>query len=288
MLASARTNEKTDAAIALGGWRNELYVAWTGTDLALNLALSPDGCGLVGKQRLGQRSYRTETSTSTSSSGSRSSSTTTIALPPSLVGAGEQVYLAWTSPYGALNLLVGQPPGRFTTFAVKQRSVESPALTTSERGSPMLAWTGTDRHVNLLSLTKNRSGKPVWLDSAKSHCPPAACSHRGSLMVAWTGTDRRINLLSLTGNSSAAPIWLEEAKSSHAPAVCSHRGGLILAWTGTDRRINVLSLTGSAPGTPARLEEAKSSHAPALYSHRGGLILAWAGTDSRINLGRLE
>ena len=65
----------------------------------------------------------------------------------------------------------------------------------------MLAWAGTDRHVNLAKVTEDSLGASIRLEQEK--------------------------------------IRLEEAKSSHAHAVCSHRGGLVLAWTGTDRRPNL-------------------------------------------------
>jgi len=154
--------------------------------MSLNLASSPDGREFRDKQQLVHRSYRYEMSTD-------SSPGRNIALPPSLVGAGERLYLAWTGGDAALNVLVADRHAYPGPVTFKQRSAASPSVATSERGSLILAWTGTDRHLNLLTLAENWSGTPIRLE-AKSSAAPAMCSHRGSLVLAWTGTDYRLNV----------------------------------------------------------------------------------------------
>src|SRR5216684_3953186 len=236
MSVGVRLDERSSAACAVISWRDQVHIAWTGTDMRLNLASWPDGLELTGKQRLAQRSYK---QVRRSSSGPNQSATSeTVALPPSLAGSVEQLYMAWTGNNRALNVLVANPDPHSAAVTLKQRSTESPSVTTSERGDLILAWTGTDRHINLLTTDGDWSAAPVRLQEAKSDHAPALCSRHGVPVLAWTGTDRHISLLTGDGDWSAAPVRLE-AKSDHAPAVCSHHGGLILAWTGTDRRLNI-------------------------------------------------
>jgi hypothetical protein len=257
MLSGVMLNEKSSAACAVISWNDQLYVTWTGTDLFLNIVSSPNWGVFADKRRLPHRSYKKITTSSsnmsssgTSSARTSSSTTTTVALPPSMAGSGERLYLAWRGGDRALNLQAVEPGADATPAKVRERSTESPSLTTYEYRSLMLAWAGTDRHVNLAKVTEDSLGASIRLEQAK--------------------------------------IRLEEARSSHAPAVCSHRGGLVLAWTGTDRRVNLLTRAEDLSRAPIRLEEAKSSHAPAVCSHRGGLVLAWTGTDRRPNLGRVQ
>ena len=291
MLSSVTLDEKSYAACAVTSWRDQLYVAWTGTDLFLNVTSSPGWGVFAGKKRLAQRSYKQVTNSSSDSS----SSTQTIALPPSMAGFGERLYLAWPGTDRALNVLGVEPGAGSSPAKLKERSTESPSLTTSGQGRLTLAWIGTDRHVNLVKITEDWLAAPSRpeqaknrLEQAKSSCAPAVCSHHGRLILAWTGTDRRVNILTDAQDPSRPPIRLEQAKSSCAPAVCSHHGRLILAWTGTDRRVNILTDAQDPSRPPIRLEQAKSSCAPAVCSHHGNLILAWTGTDRRPNLGRVQ
>ena len=60
----------------------------------------------------------------------------------------------------------------------------------------MLAWTGTDRRVNLLTVGGQREGQPVRLE-AKTSASPALCSKGGDLALAWAGSDARLNLARL-------------------------------------------------------------------------------------------
>jgi hypothetical protein len=198
MLSGVMLNEKSTAACAVTSWNDQLYVAWTGTGLFLNIVSSPDWGVFTGKRRLPHRSYKTVT---TSSSNTSSSTTTTTALPPSMAGSGERLYLAWRGGDRSLNLQAAEPPGDPTPAKLRERSVASPSLTTLVYGGLVLAWAGTDRHVNLAKITEELPGASTRLGQAKTR--------------------------------------LEKAKSSHAPAVCSHRGSLVLAWTGTDRRPNL-------------------------------------------------
>jgi hypothetical protein len=283
-----KLDEKSSAGLAVVSWHGQLQLAWTGTDMRINLASSPDGLEITGKQRLDQRSYKQVTT-----GDGHATSTTTVALAPSLAVSGDRLYLAWRGSNAALNLLVAEPPAQ-GPVTLRERSGTSPRLAATGDGGLLLSWTGTDRHVNLLALDQDpylASGPPVaaktTLEQARSAEPPAVCQHEGGAVLAWTGTDRRVNILLQAMAPSGPPVRLEAARSSHAPALCSHQGSLVLAWTGTDHRINILTGAEEAYGTPVRLDGARTSDAPALCSHQGSLIVGWSGTDRRLNLARL-
>jgi hypothetical protein len=198
MPSGAMLNEKSSAACAVTSWNDQLYVAWTGTDLFLNIVSSPGWGVFAGKRRLPYRSYMTVT---TSSSSTNSSSTTTVGLPPSMAGSADRLYLAWRGGDRALNLQAVVPGVDPAPAELRERSITSPSLTTPDSGGLMLAWAGTDRHVNLAQVTENSLEAPtrlqqakIRLEKAKSSLAPALCSHHGSLILAWTGTDRRPNL----------------------------------------------------------------------------------------------
>jgi hypothetical protein len=292
MLDGVRLGEKSPAALAVTSWRDQLYLAWTGSDLHINLASSPDGREITGKQRLAQQSYAQVMVGSYQARVSQKQ-----AMGPSLAASGERLYLAWTDGDSAVNVVAVEEPVRAAPVTLDERSGCPPSLTAADNGNLVLAWAGSDRdgHVNLLTLAADSSGTPVPLTAAKtrfeearSNTAPTVCSHQGGLVLAWRGTDRHINVLATAGDPYGAPVKLEEAKSDSAPALCSHQGSLVLAWTGTDHHINVLATAGDPYGAPVKLEEAKSGCAPALCSHQGSLIVAWSGTDHHINVARLR
>jgi hypothetical protein len=245
MLDGVRLDEKSSAAVAVTSWHDQLCLAWVGSDMHINVASSPDGRQIIGKQRLAHRSYTQETVST-----GQSTTTRDVPLAPSLVVAGEVLYLAWTGRASALSLLAAGRPGPAAPVTLNERSGNGPSLATAEDGSLALAWTGTDRHLNLLPLAADPGGPPVPLAGAKTR--------------------------------------LEQARSGSAPALCSHQGSLVLAWTGSDRHINILTGAQSPYGAPVRLEQARSGSAPALCSHQGSLVLAWSGTDHHLNLARLQ
>lgn len=283
-----RLDEKSSAGFAVISWHDQLHLAWTGSDLRINLASAPDGGEITAKQRLDQRSYKQET-TSTGDT----SSTRRVALAPALAASGDRLYLAWTGSDAALNLLAAEPAAP-APLTLRERSRHSPSLAPSGDGSLVLAWTGTDRRVNVLALDQGPYPAPgapgaakTTLEQARSADPPAVCRHRGSLILAWTGTDHCVNIAADATAPAVPPVRLDKARTMNAPALCSHQGGLVLAWTGTDHRVNILTGAEEPLGTPVRLDEARTRHAPALCSHQGSLFVAWCGTDSRLNLARL-
>ena len=291
MLDGVRLAEKSPAAFAVIGWHDQLYLAWTGNDLHVNLASSPDGREIMGKQRLAQRSY-VQVRVGTY----ESRVTQNQAMAPSLAVSRERLYLAWTDGDSAVNVVAAEQSVPAAPVILDERSGCAPSLTTAGDGNLVLAWTGTDRygHVNLLTMAGDTDGTPAPLtgvkrfEEARSNTAPAVCSHQGGLVLAWRGTDRHINILTAAEGPYGAPVKLEEARSDSAPALCSHRGSLVLAWTGTDHHINILTAAEGPYGAPVKLEEAKSRSAPVVCSHQGSLLVAWSGTDHHMNVARLR
>lgn len=249
VLAGVRLGEKSDASFAVTAWRDQLWLAWTGTDLHVKVASSADGSHVTGTRRLAVVSYERVARSSPAPGVSTATVPKAVALAPALAGSGARLWLGWTDSGKGVNLLDLAHPGFPGAGAFGERSAQPPSLTPAGLGRLAVAWTGTDRHVNLLVVAEDPSGAALpsagakgRLDFAKSNHAPAVCGHFGRLALAWTGTDRRINLLTVAESGLGAPVRLEEASSSNAPAIASHQGRLILAWTGTDRRLNLAAV----------------------------------------------
>jgi uncharacterized protein YwbE len=182
---------------------------------------------------------------------------------------------------------------------LEEARTESDPVLCSHQGSLVLAWMGTDGHINIRTSPESPHGAPVRLEEAIS-CPWALCSHQGSLVLAWAERlarlksrffgVRHINIRTSLESPHGAPVRLEEARVplGTGPALCSHQGSLVLAWTDTDHRIKILADPQSPYGVPVRLEDARTQAWPALCSHQGSLILAWSGNDRHLNLARLK
>lgn len=219
----------TSVALApsLAVCRDRLYLAWRGSDAALNLlaAEPPAQAPVTLRERSG--------------------------TAPRLAAAGDSgLLLSWTGTDRHVNLLAldhdpylaSGPPAAGKTTLEQARSAEPPAVCWHEGGA-VLAWTGTDRQVNILPQAMAPSGPPIRLEAARSSHAPALCSHQGSLVLAWTGTDRRINILTGAEEPYGTPVLLDGARTTDAPALCSHQGSLIAGWSGTDRRLNLARLS---------------------------------------------
>jgi hypothetical protein len=276
---AAVLEEKSVASCALASLQGRVFLAWTGSDLRVNAMWSADGYRFGGKQT---HRHRTYVMRSTGSVGTSSSSTTSVPLGPAIAAGAGGVYLGWTDSNHRLKVL--SLDGNPDPVVVRQRSGVAPALGMLGQ-LVVLAWTGTDRRVNLAYGRAGAFGAAVPLP-ATSSLGPAVCGWGNDLAVAWTGTDRRLNVLASHAGAFGHPLTLGET-SSGRPAVCALEDDLVVAWTGSDRRINLLSLRrGYGPSGATRLD-ATSSHSPAICAHLGGLVLAWTGTDRRLNVTRV-
>jgi hypothetical protein len=243
VLDGVRLAERSSAACAVVSWQDQLHLAWTGSDRHVNLASSPDGRELTGKQRLSQRSFRTDWLPTYT--------VVDISLSPSLAVSGERLCLAWTNKGGrrlAVKVLAAGQSADAAPETLDEQSPVGPSLAAGGDDGFVLAWIGWHSYVHLLTLAGDGHGQLAGagprtrLEQARSSRAPAVCSHQGSLVLAWTGTDHRVNILPGAGSPDAVPVRLEETRTSCAPAVCSHRGSLIVVWIGIDGRLNVARL----------------------------------------------
>jgi hypothetical protein len=145
MLDGVRLDETSAAAVAMASWHDQLYLAWTGSDLHVNLASSPDGHEIMGKQWLDHRSPTTVSSGRVG--------TANVALAPSLAASGERLYLAWKGGDDSfINLLSATDSPRSVPVRLGEaRSASAPAFC-SHQDSLIVGRDGTDHHVNLARL----------------------------------------------------------------------------------------------------------------------------------------
>jgi hypothetical protein len=269
-----------------------------------------------------------------------------LSASPALASMGGLLHVAWTGRDFRLNLaasadlrtLSGKTTLPDTSWKRVSRSVggEGPSDTEAVGMAPALAatasglqlsWTGTDRHVNLMTLRTDAPAR-IRFDET-SLAPPAVSGLGDDVVVAWTGTDRHLNLLQTRDGRWLPPMRLE-GRTGDAPAVAAVGDQLGVAWAGTDRHLNLLLSRGGRFGSPSVLAEKSSmvpaicfvgeeavvawtgsdrhlnvavtrggaivrktvidqtsSVAPALCTHRGEVVLGWGGTDGRLNLARL-
>lgn len=235
-----------------------------------------------------------------------------------LASQGDWLCLAWTGTDTRLNTIWSQDGRHFTgkqrldhrsyrtettstsanvstsgsSSSTTQTVCLSPGLAWASTGT-CLAWTGTDRRLNLWNLHGGPSAHIILPE--KSAYAPRVAATGPQISVAWTGTDRRLNLAygthggATTAASFGPAAQIDVATSSHSPAVCHlHRDGtappgIALAWTGTDRRLNVSVARGGPFSPPITLDDTSHS-GPALCAFGQDLMLAWQGTDRRLNV----
>lgn len=166
--------------------------------------------------------------------------------PLSIAAFGGELVLGWTSrrPYAdvlvsPIKILVSEN-GRFVAPVELHATSRYRPAVCAHGNQIIVAWTATDRRINVLCSPASPSQRRLRLEEKTSH-PPAVCSLGDAIALAWTGTDRHINLAVLRDGTAQSRVRLNHT-SSHEPALCSHFGNLILAWTGSDGRLNTVRL----------------------------------------------
>jgi hypothetical protein len=228
----------------------------------------------------------------------------TTATAPALAVDGDRLHLAWTGTDTRLNTLSSTDgeefdgkrtwPARSSKQVTESSSGPGGTTTSTTRTVPLspalavygedlhIAWTGTDRRVNVWDLARAADGEQGHRVLAEtSPQGPALAAHEG-LVLSWTGTDRRLNLVTASRGQWGS-AWTLGETSDYGPAIGAAGGELAMAWTGTDTHLNLLWTRDGAWGTPVRLAE-KSFDAPALGTVGDGLVLAWTGTNRRLNV----
>lgn len=176
-----------------------------------------------------------------------------------------------------------------------ETAIEGPALVALGDRLLVLAWTGTDRTINVMTSPDGRtfSGKSTLAGSTGPHGPALSYDGVGDrLFLAWTGDDAkvRVRIASGVGSPSFGIATVLGESSPFAPALAFGGGRLYLAWVGTDpnRSLNVAwSIDGGTTfGGKVTLVESATT-APALTFLGGQLHLLWVGTDPSHSLNRV-
>lgn len=287
--------EESEVAPALASDGDHVFLAWTGTDGHLNLAVSADaGATFTGKLV----------------------SSETSSHAPALTSSGKQVRVAWTGSGGELNVAEvvatkGPPPtimALTTKVTLPDTSPHAPGLAADGIGNLYLGWTGHDETLNLrISVNGGQSWAPshTFKDSS-SAAPALEATADGRLYMAWKAADGEtlsaawVNLV-LIGDPPVLqvdPNISELARKSalpdtsdHAPGVASHRGRLHMAWTGEgDANLNLAGPILGTAGYGKSVFGAESSDAgPALARHRQAYVLAWRGSgNEQLNIATVR
>lgn len=146
-------------------------------------------------------------------------------------------------------------PYQTSKVILPELSIDGPALYTSKPipGQPgtglnaVIAWTGTDHHLNLMTSTDGiHYGGKITLPETSFARPAVTAGWGGSIAIAWTGTDSNHSLNVMFDVRSANPtkVTLWHENSFTAPALEHAGDGVLLAWAGTDsgHSLNVQSL----------------------------------------------
>jgi hypothetical protein len=163
------------AGPALAKAGNDLYVAWTGTDLRLNVRDITTG---------------------------RQATFESSRLAPALNGGGGGLNIAWTGTNGHLNVAgLNSSLQETCKQTFRQTTYFAPGLT-NLGGRAYLSWAGEDsaRHINLIadrSLTNTCDFADTSAPLGKSflaNTTPGLGPLNGHIQIIWGGTDKNITL----------------------------------------------------------------------------------------------
>jgi hypothetical protein len=284
LVEAASFAERSGASPALASSRGDLVLAWTGKGGRINVrscvadALD-EGWGpgtqgsLAGTHLLDLGAVHA----------------TSPALGPCLAVTVRGMHLGWRGTDGRVNVArLGLGPGGPVGHVVlSDRSAVAPTLAAGDVGIELwVAWTGTDRHVNVRETRSDGFGVGRRWEHTSAHSP-AVASYEDRVVLAWTGTDRHLNVADIRGTHAGRTARLQST-SYYGPALCVLGDEILLAWADTDGRINVQTLSADGRPGASTTFEVSTPHCPALAVHRRKAHLAWTGTDGRLNVARLE
>ncbi|MDP9350150.1 MAG: hypothetical protein M3P51_01195 [Chloroflexota bacterium] len=180
-----------------------------------------------------------------------------------------------------------------------EMALGAPALASFEDVALVLAWTGTDRRLNVARSPDGRSflGK-ITLDETSLDGPALTCGS-GLTYRAWTGTryPNHLNILSSPDlqdfrNIASTPevrfggrVTLDNT-SPYGPALAFGNGRVYVAWAspGASRTLNVASSGDGVHFTGEVELEEEAGGAPELAFMDGNLYVTWCGTDRSLNI----
>jgi hypothetical protein len=171
--------------------------------------------------------------------------------------------------------------GLVSPVRLEETSDYGPALASLD-GRLYLAWTGTDKRLNLISSTDSGvTFGPKVIYPEQSLGARALCALQGDLYWAWTGLD---GTLYFGNNKDKFPM---NESSPYSPALASLarplslNGRFYLAWSGNDNALNLKVWQSDGTSTNnQRYPETLTAAAPALTVMCDDLYIAWRGADN--------
>ena len=285
VVRAAVFDEHAWSAIAAASFGGRLYLAWAGQDALLRLASSEDGFTYSEPRYL---AFKSEGNVPETTRKARMGGHGGLApMRPGMAPSAKGVDLALRPFKGHIRVLRSTGVSlHWDEIETGERTAGSPAI--APLGSELiLAWTGSDGHLNLATSQGLAFGDPIRL-AYTSRLSPALSTLESTVALAWTGTDQHLNLA--TGQAGPGLFmseWRLEETSQEGPAVCTTGGANVIAWVGTDDHINVASVEGGSVGTSLRLDE-RTFYEPGLVSHAGALFLVWTGTKGEVGIAQLR
>jgi hypothetical protein len=255
--------------------KDQLFLAWEGTDEHLFVASSTDGNLFTNKHQLAEASLKS--------------------TRPAIAFGKGLVFLAWIDHEDHVNIL-SSPDGVYwsnkRTISETSHRKCPPALVYAQ-DRLYLAWTGRDRkgHLNITSFTVADDGElaefaKVTMDEESTEDAGPALTTDGNLLyLVWQGTDDHLNVVeSKNGKDFQNKRTLKE-KSPHTatPGIAFGDGFFYFAWIGHDDHLNLLtSADGLDWSNKVTLQEKSTGTGVASLTYGNGtLFLEWTGTDHK-------
>jgi hypothetical protein len=232
--AAVPSNQTTQFTPSFAMLNGQLFVAWTGTDTRVNVALvDPANPGFLNANPV-----------------NNVVSSAAPALGTFNINGVDRLVVAWTGTdsHHHLNISTSFNGANWgTTTTLNQLATGGPSLTRFNNGNLYMGWTGTDS-----GHTENFA---IWPVGSATPFPGTAMSVAGNTSdsdpsvatvvnfdYAWRGKDNRINIaFSSNGALPFGTIGIVGGgiTTSTSPAIGSFQGLLWLAWIAMDGSVNV-------------------------------------------------
>lgn len=285
VVRTAMFDEHAWSAIAAASFGGRLYLAWAGQDALLRLASSEDGFTYSEPRHL---AFKSEGNVPETTRKSRMGGHGGLApMRPGMAPSAKGVDLALRPFKGHIRVLRATGVSlHWDEIETGQRTAGSPALAPFG-GEVMLAWTGSDGHLNLATSRGLGFSEPSRLDYT-SRVSPALSTFESTIALGWTGTDLHLNVAAgEAARGLFSSEWRLEETSQEGPALCAMGSVTVIAWVGTDDHLNVGLVEEGSVRCSLRLDE-RTFYEPGLVVHAGALLLVWTGIKGEVGVTQLR
>lgn len=156
-----------------------------------------------------------------------------------------------------------------------------------------IAWTGTNKHLNIASSPDGKNFGAAHTLSEKSDAAPSLAVFNERLYIAWRGTDidHHLNVASSLDGQNFGMANVLHQKTISSPSLVVFNDQLYIAWSGTKIFTHHLNVASSLDGSdfgPANTLREKSYKGPSLTVFKNKLYIGWVGTDKHFSLNVAE